>query len=342
MFRIVLAGIACSIGLSAGAQTTSTGSGQATSTGSGQAASTGSGQAFPNRPVRIIVPYAPSGSVDTVARTIAGRLSDTWGQTVVIENRPGGAANIGTELAARAAPDGYTLLMGTTANGVNLHLMKLSYDFERDFAPVSLTDTFYNVLIVPQSLPVQSVKDFIALAKTKPGELTYGSSGVASSNHLSGELFNLLAGVQMLHVPYKDANVALADVTAGRVTAYYPGVAGTLPHIKAGRVRALGVTGAKRSVAAPQIPTIAEAGLPGYVLEPWHGVLAPAGTPKAVVTKINRDTVAALRVPEVHSRLIALGIDNVIGSTPEELARFIRAEIQKYGKLVKAAGIKQQ
>jgi tripartite-type tricarboxylate transporter receptor subunit TctC len=302
---------------------------------------TAAAQTFPSRPVRIIVPYAAGGAVDTVARAVSGKLSDTWGQPVVIENRPGGAANIGTELAARSAADGHTLLMGTTANGVNLHLMKLAYDFERDFAPISLLDTFYNVLIVPPALQAQSVKELIALAKAKPSELNYGSSGVASSNHFSGELFNLLAGVQMQHVPYKDANVAMADLLSGRVNVYYPSVSGALPHIKSGKVRALGVTGSKRSVAAPEIPTIAEAGLPGYVLEPWHGMLAPAGTPKPVIARINKDVVAALKAPEVGSRLLGVGIDNIIGSSPEELARFIRAEIQKYGKLVKAAGIKQ-
>ena len=317
MFRLVLTVVACFVSMAASAQT------------------------FPNRPVRIIVPYAAGGAVDTVARTLGAKLGETWGQTVVIENRPGGAANIGTELAARAVPDGYTLVTGTTANGVNLHLMKLSYDFERDFAPISLLDTFYNVLIVPPGAPVQSVKELIALAKAKPNELNYGSSGVASSNHFSGELFNLLAGVQMQHVPYKDANVAMADLLAARLSVYYPSVSGALPHIKSGKLRALGVTGSKRSVAAPQIPTIAEAGLPGYVLEPWHGILAPAGTPKALIARINKDVVTALSAPEVRSRLLGLGIDNIIGSSPEELARFVRAEIQKYGKLVKAAGIKQ-
>jgi len=318
MFRIALTVVACLLSVAAGAQN------------------------YPTRPVRIIVPYAAGGAVDTVARNVGAKLSDTWEQTVVIENRPGGAANIGTELAARAAPDGYTLLMGTTANGVNLHLMKLSYDFERDFAPISLLDTFYNVLIVPPGFPAQSIRDLIALANAKPNELNYGSSGIASSNHFSGELFNLLAGVQMQHVPYKDANVAMADLLAARLSVYYPSVSGALPHIKSGKVRALGVTGSKRSVAAPQIPTIAEAGLPGYVLEPWHGMLAPTGTPRALVLRINKDVVAALNAPEVRSRLLGLGIDNIIGSSPEGLARFVRAEIQKYGKLVKSAGIKQQ
>ena len=172
--------------------------------------------------------------------------------------------------------------------------------------------------------------------------MNYGSSGVASSNHFSGELLNLLVGVQMQHVPYKDANVVMADLLSGRLNVYYPSVSGALPHIKSGKVRALGVTGSKRSVAAPQIPTIAEAGVPGYVLEPWHGILAPVATPKPVIVRINKDVVAALKAPDVQSRLLGVGIDNIIGSSPEELARFIRAEIQKYGKLVKAAGIKQQ
>ena len=334
MFQLVLAVLACFVSGAAAAQTAST--------EPALSLSKGSGQAFPMRPVRIIVPYAAGGAVDTVARAVGGKLSDTWEQAVVIENRPGGAANIGTELAARSAADGHTLLMGTTANGVNLHLMKLSYDFERDFAPISLLDTFYNVLIVPPALQAQSVKELIALAKARPNELNYGSSGVGSSNHFSGELFNLLAGVQMQHVPYKDANVTMADLLSGRLNVYYPSVSGALPHIKSGKVRALGVTGSKRSVAAPQIPTIAEAGLPGYVLEPWHGILAPAGTPKPVIARINKDVVAALKASDVHLRLLGVGIDNIIGSSPEELARFIRAEIQKYEKLVKAAGIKQQ
>ena len=302
-----------------------------------------SAQNFPSRPVRIIVPYAPGGAVDTVARTVGGKLSELWGQSVVIENRPGGAANIGTELAAHAAPDGYTLLMGTTANGVNLHLLsKMSHDFQRDFAPISLIDTFCNVQLVHASFPARSVKELIALAKSKPDELNYASAGVASSNHFSGELFNMLAGVRMQHVPYKDANVAMADLLAARVSVYYPSLSGALVHIKSGKVIALGVTSSKRSLAAPQIPTIAEAGLPGYELEPWHGILAPAGTPKAVITKIHGDVVKALAAPEIRSRLLSLGIDNIIGSTPEELARFVHAQMEKYGKLVKAAGIEKQ
>ena len=307
------------------------------------AAAPAEAQTYPQRPVRIIVPYAPGGSVDTVARTVGGRLAETWGQAVVIENRPGGAANIGTELAARAVPDGYTLLMGTTANGVNLHLMtKMSHDFQRDFAPISLLDTFYNVLVVNPALPAKTVKELIAMAKAKPGELTYGSSGVASSNHFSGVLFDLLAGIDTRHVPYKDANVALADTLAGRITMYYPGLVSSLPHINSGKLRALGVTGSRRSASAREVPTIAEAGVPGYALEPWHGLLAPAGTPNAVISRIHADTVKALAIPEVRTKLVSVGIDNIVGSTPAELAAFIRTQIATYGKLVKAAGLKKE
>jgi len=300
-------------------------------------------QSFPVRPVRIIVPYAPGGSVDTVARTVAASLAEMWNQSVVIENRPGGAANIGTDLAAHAAPDGHTLLMGTTANGVNLHLIsKMPHNFIRDFAPISLLDTFYNVLIVSPALPAQSIKELIALAKAKPGELTYGSSGVASSNHFSGVLFNLLARIDTQHVPYKDANLALADVIGGRITMYYPGLVSAVPQINAGKVRGLGVTGSKRSASAPQVPTIAEAGLPGYELAPWHALLAPAGTPGAIVTKIHRDVVKTLARADIRNKLVAAGIDNIIGSTPAELSAFIRAETAKYEKLAKAAGLRKE
>ena len=298
---------------------------------------------FPSKPVRIVIGFPPGGGIDIVARLMTPKLAEAWGQQPIVDNRPGASGTIGTELAARAAADGYTLLMGTTANGVNLHLIsKMSHDFERDFAPISLIDTFCNVLLVHPSFPAQSVKELIALAKANPGELNYGSSGVASSNHFSGELFDMLAGIRMQHVPYKDANVAMADLLAARLSVYYPSLSGALGHIKSGKVVALGITSSKRSVAAPQIPTIAEAGLPGYELAPWHGILAPAGTPKAIIVKIHGDVVKALATPDIRSRLVALGIDNIVGSTPDELARFIRTETQKYGKLVKAAGIQKQ
>jgi len=295
---------------------------------------------FPSRPVRIIVPYAPGGSVDTVARAVAQRLAETWSQSVVVENRPGGGANIGTDLVAKATPDGYTLLMGTTANTVNVHLMdKLAHDFMRDFVPISLLDTFYNVLVVQAASPAKSLKDLLDLARAKAGKLTYASSGVGSSNHFSGVLLDMLARVDTVHVPYKAAPIALTDTLSGRVDMYYPGIVSALPHIQSGKLRALGVTGSRRSAAAPQIATLAEAGVPGYELEPWHGILAPTGTPRGIVDRIHRDAVGAIKQPDVRDRLIAAGVDNIVGSTPAELAAFVRRETEKYGKLAKAAGI---
>jgi tripartite-type tricarboxylate transporter receptor subunit TctC len=226
---------------------------------------------------------------------------------------------------------------------VNLHLIdKMSHNFIRDFAPISLLDTFYNVLVVNAAYPAKNVKELIALAKAKPGELTYASSGVGSSNHFSGVLFALLAGIQIEHIPYKAAPVALTDLLAGRVDMYFPGLVSSLPHIESGKLRALGVTGRKRSVSAPQVPTIEEAGLKGYELTPWHGLLAPAGTPRPVIDKIHGDVVKALQVPAVRRKLVGAGIDNIIGSTPAELAAFIRTETEKYGRLVKAAGLKKE
>jgi tripartite-type tricarboxylate transporter receptor subunit TctC len=298
---------------------------------------------YPERPVRIVVPYAPGGSVDTVARALGQKLGETWGQSVIVENRPGGGANIGTDIVATATPDGHTLLMGTTANTVNVHLMSgMSHDFIRDFAPISLLDTFYNVLVVNAASPAHTMQDLIALAKAKPRQLTYASSGIGSSNHFSGELFRLLAHVDIVHVPYKAAPVALTDLLGNRVDMYFPGLVSSLPHIQTGKLRAFGVTGSRRSTSAPQIPTIAEAGLPGYALEPWHGLLAPKETPPAIITKIHGNVIAALKLPEIRDRLIASGVDNIIASTPAELAAFIKQETVKYGKLAKAAGLGKQ
>lgn len=300
-------------------------------------------QAFPERPVRVVVPYAPGGSVDTVARTLGQKLAETWGQSVVVENRPGGGANIGTDLVAKATPDGYTLLMGTTANTVNVHLMaKLAHNFMTDFVPISLLDTFFNVLVVNAASPAKSMKELIELARAKPKSLTYASAGVGSSNHFSGELLRVLAKVEIVHVPYKAAPVALTDLLANRVDMYFPGIVSALPHIQSGKLRALGVTGSRRATSAPQIPTIAESGLPGYELEPWHGLLAPAGTPAPLIDKINRDVVSALRLPEIRDRLIGAGVDNIIGSTPAEFAAFIKRETAKYGRLAQAAGLAKQ
>ena len=304
-------------------------------------ASTGAyAQAYPSRAIRVIVPYVPGGGVDFVGRTIATKLADSWGNPVVVENRPGGGTNIGSEIVARAAPDGYTLLVGGVPNTANMALyQKPPYDVIKDFAPVILLDTAPNILAVHPSVPAKSVKELIVLAKVRRGALTYASAGIGSSNHLSGELFRVLAGIDIVHIPYKGGGAAVVDLIAGQVSMYFGTTPSTLPFVKAGKLRALGVTTAKRTVAAPDLPTIAEAGLPGYEQSAWHGLLAPAGTPEAVVTKLYAEVSRLLRTPDVVERFTVQGID-VIGGSPAEFAAFIRQDVAKYAKLVKTAGIK--
>lgn len=297
-------------------------------------------QTFPTRPIRIIAPYVPGGGVDFVARTIAQKLPEFIGQQVIVENRPGGGTNIGSELVARAAPDGYTLLLGGVPNTVNVSLFKkLAYDVIRDFAPVVQTTTAPNILAVHPSVPAKSVKELIALAKSRPGELTFASAGIGSSNHLSGEMFRITAHIDIVHVPYKGGGAAVVDLIAGQVSMYFGTTPSTVPHVRTGKLRGLAVTTAKRSQATPDVPTIAEAGLPTFEQSAWHGLFAPAGTPQAVITRLNSDVVRVLRSPDVAGRLAAQGVD-VIGNTPAEFAVFIKQDIEKYAKLVKTAGIK--
>ncbi|MSP97605.1 MAG: tripartite tricarboxylate transporter substrate binding protein [Betaproteobacteria bacterium] len=296
--------------------------------------------AYPTKPMRLIVPYVPGGGVDFVGRTLAQKLSESWGQQVIVDNRPGGGTNIGTELVARAAPDGYTLLIGGVPNTANAALYKkLPYDVVKDFAPVILLDTAPNVLAVHPSVPVKSVRELIALAKTRRGALTYASAGIGSSNHLSGELFRTMAGIEIVHVPYKGGGAAVTDLMAGQISMYFGTTPSTMSHVRTGKLRALGVTTAKRTPAAPDVPTIAEAGLPGYEQSAWHGLLAPAGTPQATITKLHAEVLHALRSSEVAERFAAQGID-VIGSSPAEFAVFIKQDLAKYEKLVKTAGIR--
>ena len=278
--------------------------------------------------------------MDFVARVVAGKLSETIGQQVIVENRPGGGTNIGSELVARAAPDGYTLLVGGVPNTVNTVLFKkLPYDVVKDFAPISQMTTAPNILAVHPSLPVRSVKDLIALAKTRKGELTFASAGIGSSNHLSGELFRVMAGVDIVHVPYKGGGAAVTDLIAGQVTMYFGTTPSTLPHTRSGRLRALAVTGAQRSRVAPGIPTMSEAALPGFENAAWHGLFAPAATPVVVVSKLHTETVRVLRLPEIVERMGSQGVDVIAGS-PAELSAFIKLDLVKYDKLVKSAGIK--
>ncbi len=301
---------------------------------------TAQAQEYPTRPVRFVVPYVPGGGVDFVGRTLAQKLSESWAHPVIVDNRPGGGTNIGSELVARSTPDGHTLLVGGVPNTANMSLYKkLSYDVVKDFAPVILLDTAPNVLAVHPSVPARSVRELIALAKTRRGALTYASAGIGSSNHLSGELFRTMAGVDIVHVPYRGGGAAVTDLIAGQISMYFGTTPSTMPHVRTGRLRALGVTTAKRTPAAPEVPTISESGLPGYEQSAWHGLLAPAGTPEAIITKLHAEVARALRSPDVAERFAAQGID-VIGSSPAEFAAFIKQDVAKYEKLVKTAGIR--
>ena len=303
-------------------------------------ASAAHAQVFPSKPIRIIAPYVPGGGVDFVARAIAQKLPEFIGQQVIVENRPGGGTIIGSELVVRSAPDGYTLLLGGVPNTVNISLFKkLPYDLLRDLAPVIQTTTAPNILAVHPSIPAKSVKELIALAKSRPGELTFASAGIGSSNHLSGEMFRITAQINIVHVPYKGGGAAVVDLIAGHVSMYFGTTPSTVPHVRTGKLRGLAVTTATRSRATPDVPTIAEAGLPTFEQSAWHGLFAPAATPQAVIARLNSEVMRVLRAPDFVERLGAQGVD-VIGNTPTEFAAFIRQDIEKYAKLVKVAGIR--
>ncbi|MGZ8230032.1 MAG: tripartite tricarboxylate transporter substrate binding protein, partial [Burkholderiales bacterium] len=282
------------------------------------------------------------GSVDLVARAIAQQMSEIWKQPVIVSNRPGASGNIGAEQVARAAPDGYTLLMGTTALSSSPAVYpKLGYDLMRDLAPVSLVVTMTNVLVVHPSIPARSVKELLALAKARPGTLTSASAGVGSSNHLALVLFNMLAGVDVSHIPYKGAAPAVAEVMGGHVSMTFAPIAAVLPQIRQSRLRALGVTAGKRSPELPAVPTIGEAGVPGYEAAGWNALLAPRATPREIVMKANAALVESLKAPKVMDILLSSGAE-AAATSPEALARFLQSETAKWGKVVKAAGIKAE
>jgi len=297
-------------------------------------------QGYPTRGLRLVVPFAPGGSTDIVARLIAERLAAPLGQPVVVENRAGAAGNIGAEAVAKAPADGYTLLMATTGvMAINNALYRsLSYDAATDLAPVIFAASITNVLSVPVDLPVRSVPELVALARTQPGRLSFASSGAGSSTHLSGELFKSLAGVDLLHVPFKGSGQALVDVIAGRVSMIFDNMPSALPHIKGGKLRALGVTGAKRSGALPEVPTIAEAGVPGYESLSWSGIAVPAATPKDVVARLNREIDAILAREDMRRKLAEQGAETV-GGPPEAFDAHVRAERAKWGNLVRTNNI---
>ena len=303
------------------------------------AAATAQAQTYPSKPIRMIVPFPPGGTTDILARAIGAELTKAWGQPVVIENRPGAGGNIGSEAVAKSPGDGYTLLMGTVGtHGINPSLYKkMPYDAVKDFAPVTLVALVPNILVVHPSVPAKSVVELIALAKKQPGKLTYASSGNGTSIHLSGALFESLTGVQMVHVPYKGSAPAVTDLLGGQVNMMFDNMPSALPHVKAGKLRPLGVTSAKRSPAVPDVPTIAEAGVKGYEASSWFGVLAPARTPKDIVAKLNAGIAKSLGTPEMKEKLSSQGAEPV-GNTPEQFGAFIRAEIDKWAKVVKASG----
>jgi len=297
---------------------------------------------YPNRPLRLIVPYAAGGNADIVGRIVADGLTTRLGQQVVVDNRAGGASIIGTELAARAAPDGYTALLVASTFAVNPSLVsKLPYDTLKDLTPISLVGQTPQVLVVTPSLPVANVKEFIALAKSKPNTFNYGSTGVGSTANMAGALLNLMAGIQLVHVPYKGTAQSLTDVMAGHLHVAIPSLTSSLPHIRSGRIRALGVTSTKRSSQLPELPTIAEAGVPSYQAVIWNGVLAPAGTPKPILERLSREVAETMRAPEASKRYAALGAET-IGSSPQEFAKFLREEIDQYARVVKASGMKAE
>jgi tripartite-type tricarboxylate transporter receptor subunit TctC len=297
-------------------------------------------QPYPVKAIRMIVPFGTGSTTDTLGRLVAQKFTETWGQPVVIDNRGGAGGNIGTEMVAKAAGDGYTLLMAAGSHAINPSLYgKLSYDAVRDFAPVTLVGSSPQLLIASTGLPANSVRELIALAAAKPGQLRYASGGNGSPSHLAMELFKSMAKVDMVHVPYKGGDPVLIALLSGEMQLYFGNIRAMMPHVKAGKLKALGVTSPNRSPAVPEIPTIAESGLPGYAMMAWWGLLAPAGTPKSIVTQLQAEVARMLKVPALRDRLAAVGID-AVGSSPEAFSAYIRQEIKTWAKVVKEAGVR--
>lgn len=297
-------------------------------------------QTYPVKPIRYIVSYAPGGGTDIVARTIGAKLAELLGKQVIIDNRPGAGGNIGTEVTINAPADGYTILAGNIGPiAVNPSLYKLSFIPLRDLAPVSLLALAPLLIVVHPALPVKNVKDLVALARRAPGTLNYSSAGTGSSNHLAGALFNMLAKVDIVHVPYRGAGPAMTDLIAGNVMLSFATMPSAMTQVKAGKLRVLAVTGAKRSSLMPDVHTTAEAGLPGHEVSAWYSIVVRSGTPKAIIDQLHGAIVKALQFPEVRERLVAEGADP-IGNTPEEFGAFMRAETEKWAAVVKTAGMK--
>jgi len=299
-------------------------------------------QVYPSRPIRVIVPQSAGGSTDLVARVVAQRLGEALNENVVVDNRPGAGSLNGTELVAKAAPDGHTLLVVAASFTINPSIRKnLPFDPARDFTPITELVTLTHILVLHPSVPAKSVKELIALAKAKPGQLNYGTSGVATSTHMAAELFLHLTGTQMVNVPYKGGAPGMIALLSGQVQLYFATISTAIPHIKSGRLRALAVTAPQRSVAYPEFPTIAEEGVPGYAHTSWVGMLAPAKTPKPVIARLNGETVKVLQTQDVRTLLLRDGLETT-GTSPKEFGDLIHSEIAKWHKVVKAAGIKAE
>jgi tripartite-type tricarboxylate transporter receptor subunit TctC len=294
---------------------------------------------YPNKPIRFVVPYTAGGTTDILARIIAAKLTESWGQHVLVDNRPGAGGNIGTDLVAKADPDGYTIVMGAiSTHAINPSLYKsIPYDHIRDFAPITRVGLLPNVLVVNPSLPAKTVKEFIAYGKANPGKLNFASPGTGTSLHLSGELFKDMTGIDMVHVPYKGSTPALTDLLGGQVLAMFDNLPASLPHIKGGKLRPLAVTTARRTPALPDVPTMIEAGVPGFEVTSWFAVFAPARTPKEIVAKLNSEMVKILNSPDVKEKLAQQSVE-AAPTTPEELAAFVKSETERWAKVIKATG----
>ncbi|KAI3593514.1 BUG/TctC family periplasmic protein [Cupriavidus sp. U2] len=297
--------------------------------------------AYPDRPIRMIVPYSAGGGADNTARVIAQRMSASMGQQVVIDNRPGAAGVIGEEAVAKATPDGYTVLYDASAFAVNPGLRKMSFDPLKDLVPISLVATAANILVVPPNAPYRTVKEFIAYAKANPGKLTFASAGSGSGSHLAGELLNAKAGIDLLHVPYKGGAPALTDVMGNQVSAYFGNVASTLNYAKGGKLKALAVTSLKRNPGLPDVPTLAESGLPDFEVLEWNGVWVPRGTPPEVVARLAKEVQGAVADPQVQDKLRQMGLEPV-GNSPQQFGRFVQGEAMRWGALVKQRSIRAE
>jgi tripartite-type tricarboxylate transporter receptor subunit TctC len=304
---------------------------------------TASGQNYPNRAIRFVVPYAPGGSTDIVARILAQKLSDAMGQQVVVDNRPGAGGSIGADVVAKSPPDGYTMVTAVTGiMAINQYLYrKLPFDPEKDFAPVTQVGSLPLILVVHPSLPAKNVREFIAMAKAKPGQLNYGSSGVGTATHMTTELFKSMAGVDLVHIPYKGSGQVMGDVIGGQLALIFDQIVSSLPHVQGGKLRMLAITSAKRFSSLPDLPTIAESGVPGYESISWAGVAVPAGTPKEIIARLHTEIVKVLAAPDIRERFLRDGIETV-GSTPEQFTEHIRRERIKWAKVVKDSGAKAE